>query len=70
MADQGISNRRTPEQEAQERDEFPPADPNMRKHIDRIDEPQGRDSEDEEEFEESDGDDEAIDEEESVEDYS
>jgi hypothetical protein len=38
MADQGISNRESPQEERRERDEFPPRDPGLRDHNKRSDE--------------------------------
>ena len=63
MAKQGISNRQSPQDEARERGEFPPADPNKRERIESIDEPRGIGAEDEEEFDESEEDDDVEDDE-------
>ena len=53
MADQGISNRESPQEERRERDEFPPRDPGLRDHNKRSDE-KGMDAADEpDEFDES-----------------
>ena len=68
MAKQGISNRQSPQDEARERSEFPPTDPNKREHIEGIDEPRSRETEDEEEFDESEEDDD-VEDDETSEDY-
>jgi hypothetical protein len=56
MADQGISNRESPQEERRERDEFPPRDPGLRDHNKRTDE-KGMEAADEtDELDESDND--------------
>ena len=53
MADQGISNRESPQQERRERDEFPPRDPDLRDHNKSTDEKNMEAADEDEEFEDS-----------------
>lgn len=56
MADQGISNRESPQEEHREREEFPPRDPGLRDH-NRSGDEKGMEAADEGgEFEDSDDD--------------
>ena len=56
MADQGISNRESPQDERRERDEFPPRDPGLRDHNQRTDEKNTEAAGEDDEFEESEDD--------------
>ena len=56
MADQGISNRESPQDERRERDEFPPRDPGLRDHNKKSDEKAMETADDGDEFEESEAD--------------
>jgi hypothetical protein len=56
MAEQGISNRESPQEEHRDRDEFPPRDPGLRDHNKRSDEKGMEAADEDEEFEESEDD--------------
>ena len=56
MAEQGISNRESPQKEHRDRDEFPPRDPGLRDHNKHSDEKGMEAAEEEEAFEESEDD--------------